>query len=107
MQETKSQAKSNRCRKNNGFEKPRMNSNVRNDKETKTNDDNNNNINDTDDSNGELLKCTRKIQSDGTIVYDFSNENVEIRAVRCYKRDDINHRDVPSISYNDVYVDMG
>ena len=67
---------------------------------------NNNNINDSDDlkddrseSNDVLLNVERKVQTDGSVVYDFSNENVKIQMPRCYIDPNINDREPPSVCY--------
>ena len=78
----------------------------RNDKTNQIIINNNNNNNDSDDQsidksepNDVLLNSERKVQSDGSVVYNFSNENVEIRMPRCYIPPDIENRSPPSICY--------
>lgn len=61
-------------------------------------DDNELDISDREEDTNDLeLQCKRVLQGDGTIVFNFSNENVEIRMPRCYVEPDTKYRPPPSV----------
>ena len=54
-------------------------------------------------SNDFKLQCVEKTNHRGQRIFDLSNDNVEIRHIRCYVRPDINNPEGPRLSYDWSY----